>query len=85
MSDLWYLVAIMFGIQSDGKLDAYIFREPQKKPGFESKELCEFFVSDSASFILVKLKEHYGKRPIRQLLCVAQQDLRKFLKENEVI
>ena len=82
MSSLWYIVAIMFGIQSDGKIDVFLFEEPRNNPGFESKETCGFFVSSNIYFIMEKLQENYGDRPIRQLLCVPQEDVKKFLEAN---
>ena len=82
MSNLWYLVAIMFGIQSDGKLDVFLFKEPRNNPGFESKKTCELFVSGNAYLVVERLKENYGERPIRQLLCVPQVDVERFLEAN---
>ena len=82
MSSFWYLVAIMFGIQSDGKLDVFLFEEPRNNPGFESKEICRFFVSGNLYFIMEKLQENYGDRPVRQLLCVPHEDVKKFLEAN---
>ena len=72
----------MFGIQSDGKLDVFLFEEPRNNPGFESKETCGRFVSGNIYFIMEKLQENYGDRPIRQLLCVPQVDVERFLEAN---
>ena len=72
----------MFGIQDDGKVDVFLFEEPRNNPGFESKETRELFVSGNTYFIMEKLQENYGDRPIRQLLCVPQKDVERFLEAN---
>ena len=72
----------MFGIQSDGKLDVFLFAELRNNPGFESKEMCRLFVSGNIYFIMEKLQENYGDRPIRQLMCVPQKDIERFLEAN---
>ena len=74
----------MFGIQSDGKLDVFLFAELRNNPGFESKEMCRFFVSGNIYFIMEKLQENYGDRPARQLLCVPLEDVKKFLEVNDL-
>ena len=74
----------MFGIQSDGKLDVFLFEEPRNNPGFESKETCGFFVSGNIYFIMEKLQENYVDRPIQQLLCVPHEDVKKFLAVNDL-
>lgn len=33
MANIWYLVAIMFGVHEDGQVDVYIFRDPKNSPG----------------------------------------------------
>ena len=73
----------MFGIQSDGKLDVFLFEEPRNNPGFESKEMCRFFVSGTIYFIMEKLQKNYGDRPA-QLLCVPHEDVKKFLEVNDL-
>ena len=74
----------MFGIQSDEKLDVFLFAELRNNPGFESKEMCRFFVSGNIYFIMEKLQENYGDRPARQLLCVPLEDVKKFLEVNDL-
>ena len=54
----------MFGIQSDGKLDVFLFAELRNNPGFESKETYEFFVSSNIYFIMEKFQQNYGDRQI---------------------
>ena len=75
----------MFGIQSDGKLDVFLFAELRNNPGFESKETCEFFVSSNIYFIMEKLQQNYGDRQIWQLMCVPQKDVERFLEANGLL
>jgi len=49
MANIWYLVAIMFGVHEDGKVDVYIFKEPKNAPGFYSTISCQNYVSANAS------------------------------------
>ena len=81
MSKLWYLVAIMFGVYEDRKVDVFIFREPKNSPGFYSTSSCRNFVSENPTYLIETLRKRYGDRPIKQLLC-AQVDSVKYLIEN---
>ena len=51
MANIWYLVAIMFGVHEDGKVDVYIFKEPKNAPGFYSTISCQNYVSANASYL----------------------------------
>ena len=82
MSKLWYLVAIMFGVHEDGKVDVFIFREPKNFPGFFSSNSCQDYVRANVRSILKEISESYEGRPLQQILCVPQKDVERFLKQN---
>ena len=81
MANIWYLVAIMFGVHEDGKVDVYIFKEPKNSPGFYSTVSCQNYVSENASYLAETLRIQYGDRPLKQLLCVPVDSV-KYLIEN---
>ena len=80
MANIWYLVAIMFGVHEDGKVDVYIFRDPKNSPGFHSSNSCNDYVRENVLSILEELQENYGGRPFQQILCVPQKDVVMFIK-----
>ena len=81
MANIWYLVAIMFGVHEDGKVDVYIFKEPKNAPGFYSNISCQNYVSANASYLAETLRIQYGNRPLEQLLCVPVDSV-KYLIES---
>ena len=81
MANIWYLVAIMFGVHEDGKVDVFIFREPKNSPGFYSTNSCQNYVSANAGYLAETLRIQYGDRPLKQLLCVPVDSV-KYLIEN---
>ena len=82
MSKLWYLVAIMFGVHEDGKVDVFIFREPKNSPGFFSSNSRQDYLRANVLSILKELSENYGGRPLQQILCVTQKDVERLLEQN---
>ena len=84
MANIWYLVAIMFGVHEDGKVDVFIFREPENSPGFFSSNSCQDYVRENVLSILKELHKNYGGRPLRQILCAPQKDVERLLEKNEL-
>ena len=80
MSKLWYLVAIMFGVHEDGKVDVYIFKEPKNSPGFYSTNSCQNYVSANASYLAETLRIQYGGRPMKQLLCAPVDSVKQLIE-----
>ena len=80
MANIWYLVAIMFGVHEDGKVDVYIFKEPKNSPGFYSTNSCQNYVSANASYLAETLKIQYGDRPIKQLLCAPVDSVKQLIE-----
>ena len=83
MSKLWYLVAIMFGVYEDGKVDVFIFREPKNSPGFYSTNSCQNYVSANASYLAETLRIQYGDRPMKQLLCAPVDSVKQLLETTK--
>ena len=80
MANIWYLVAIMFGVHEDGKVDVYIFKEPKNSPGFYSTNSCQKYVSANASYLADTLRIQYGNRPIKQLLCAPADSVKQLIE-----
>ena len=80
MAHIWYLVAGMFGVHEDGKVDVFIFREPKSSPGFYSTNSCQNYVSTNASYLAETLRIQYGDRPIKQLLCAPVDSVKQLIE-----
>ena len=83
MVNIWYLVAVMFGVHEDGKVDVYIFREPKNSPGFYSTSSCINFVSENPTYLIETLSKQYGDRPIEQLLCAPVDSVKQLLETTK--
>ena len=83
MANIWHLVAIMFGVHEDGKVDVYIFKEPKNAPGFYSIISCQNYVSANASYLVETLRIQYGDRPLKQLLCAPVDSVKQLLETTK--
>ena len=83
MANIWYLVAIMFGVHEAGKVDVYIFKEPRNSPGFYSTNSCQKYVSANASYLTETLRIQYGDRPIKQLLCAPVDSVKQLIENTK--
>ena len=83
MANIWYLVAIMFGVHEDGKVDVYIFKEPKNAPGFYSTISCQNYVSANASYLAETLRIQYGDHPVKQLLCAQVDSVKQLLEATK--
>ena len=83
MANIWYLVAIMFGVHEDGKVDVYIFREPKNSPGFHSTSSCRNFVSENPTYLIETLRKQYGDRTLKQLLCAPEDSVKELLETTK--
>ena len=83
MANIWYLVAIMFGVHEGGQVDAYIFREPKNSPGFYSTSSCINFVSENPTYLIETLSKQFGDRPIKQLLCAPADSFKQLLETTK--
>ena len=84
MIETWFAVAIMLGVHSDGTQDVYIFEKPKKHGHFHSSVECRDFVRDNPIPIIKALANQYGKRPIQKVLCVHEENVKKFLVEQNL-
>ena len=82
--EAWFIVAVMLGIHSDGTQDVYIFEKPKKHGHFHSSVECRDFVRDNPIPIIKALANQYGKRPIDKVLCVHEENVKKFLVEQNL-
>ena len=83
MANIWYLVAIMFGVHEDGKVDVYIFKEPKNSPGFYSTSSCRNFVSENPTYLIETLRKQYGDRPLKQLLCAPVKGVKELIESTK--
>ena len=84
MVEAWFIVAVMLGVHSDGTQDVYIFEKPKKHGHFHSSMECRDFVRDNPIPIIKALANQYGKRPIQKVLCVHEENVKKFLVEQNL-
>ena len=84
MIETWFAVAIMLGVHSDGTKDVYIFQQPKEHGHFHSAVECRDFVRDNPIPIIKALTNQYGKRPIQKVLCVHEENVKKFLVEQNL-
>ena len=84
MVEAWFIVAVMLGVHSDGTQDVYIFEKPKKHGHFHSSVECRDFVRDNPIPIIKALANQYGKRPIQKVLCVHEDNVKKFLVEQNL-
>ena len=84
MVEAWFIVAVMLGVHSDVTQDVYIFEKPKKHGHFHSSVECRDFVRDNPIPIIKALANQYGKRPIQKVLCVHEENVKKFLVEQNL-
>ena len=84
MVEAWFIVAVLLGVHSDGTQDVYIFEKPKKHGHFHSSVECRDFVRDNPIPIIKALANQYGKRPIQKVLCVHEENVKKFLVEQNL-
>jgi hypothetical protein len=84
MVEGWFIVAIMAGIYSDGTKDVFIFQEPKEHGHFHSSVECREFVRDNPIPIIKALANQYGRRPIQKVLCVPEENVLKFVEEQDI-
>ena len=85
ISKAWFIVAIMLGIQSDGRQDVYIFKEPKSHGHFHSAMECRDHIRDNPLPIIETLGVQYGGRPIQKVMCVPEENVRKFIFQSQAL
>ena len=82
--ETWFIVAVMLGVHSDGTQDVYIFEKPKEHGHFHSSMECRDFVRDNPIPIIKALAKQYGGRPIQKVICVPEENVLKFLEEQDI-
>ena len=80
IKEAWFIVAIMSGVYEDGTKDVFIFQEPQEHGHFHSSTDCRDHVRNNPVPIMTALSNQYGNQPLEKILCVPEQNGRKFLE-----
>ena len=80
IKEAWFIVAIMSGVYEDGTKDVFIFQEPQEHGHFHSSTDCRDQVRNNPVPIMTALSNQYGNQPLEKILCVPEQNVRKFLE-----
>ena len=80
IKEAWFIVAIMSGVYEDGTKDVFIFQEPQEHGHFHSSTDCRDHVRNNPVPIMTALSNQYGNQPLEKILCVPEQNVRKFLE-----
>ena len=72
MKELWFIVAIMQGVGSDGKLDVFVMESVKFEYGFE----CKDFVREKQENVVETIIKNYNyAREIQKIICVPEQNL----------
>ena len=84
IAEAWFIVAVMLGIQTDGKKDVYIFKAPKKHGHFHSAMECRDHIRGNPLPIIKALGVQYGGRPIQKIMCVPEETVRKFIEQQDI-
>jgi len=80
IKEAWFIVAIMSGVYEDGTKDVFIFQEPQEHGHFHSSLECRQHVRNNPVPIMKALTDQYGNQPLEKILCVPEENVRKFIE-----
>lgn len=84
MIETWFIVAVMLGVHSDGTQDVYIFEKPKEHGHFHSSVECRDFVRDNPLPIIKALVKEYENRPVEKVLCVPEENVKKFIERKDI-
>ena len=71
----WYIFVIMLGMYDDGSQDTYLYYEPT----LPTLEECQTYVYMNSEQIRRKMMFEFDGKSIRQVFCIEEQKLKKFL------
>ena len=74
----WFLVAIMALTFEGGEQDIYVWTNPQ----FTDVEQCLQYVQENPVTVQTHLKWTFPTNTLERLLCVPENNLKKFLQEQ---
>ena len=80
IKEAWFIVAIMSGVYEDGTKDVFIFQEPKEHGHFHSSTDCRDHVRNNPVPIMTALSNQYGNQPLEKILCVPEENVRKFIE-----
>ena len=84
IKEAWFIVAIMSGVYEDGTKDVFIFQEPQEHGHFHSSTDCRDHVRNNPVHIMTALSNQYGNQPLEKILCVPEENVRKFIEGKKL-
>ena len=84
MVETWFMVAIMLGVHADGTRDVFIFEHPKEHGHFHSAQECKTYVRENPMPIINTLAKHYDKRPVERLLCVPEENVKRFVEKRDL-
>jgi len=84
IKEAWFIVAIMSGVYEDGTKDVFILQEPQEHGHFHSSLECREYVRDNPVPIIKALTNQYGNQPLEKILCVPEENVRKFIEGQKL-
>ena len=76
----WFLVAIMAITFEGGEQDIYVWTNPQ----FTNSEECLQYVQENPAIVQSHLKWTFPTNKLERLLCVPENNLKKFLEEQKM-
>ena len=84
IKEAWFIVAIMSGVYEDGTKDVFIFQEPQEHGHFHSSTDCRDHVRNNPVPIMTALSNQYCNQPLEKILCVPEENVRKFIEGKKL-
>ena len=80
----WFIIAIMSGVYTDGTKDIFIFQHPVEHGHFHSSTDCRDHVRNNPVPIMTALSNQYGNQPLEKILCVPEENVRKFIEGKKL-
>ena len=75
MKEIWLLIAVMSLEKADGTIEMHV----SKDATYASQKECQNYVKENGLDFIRSVSETYGwDKPIRQILCLPEENLKKF-------
>ena len=75
MKEIWLLIAVMSLEKADGTIEMHV----NKDLTYVSEQECQNYVKENGLDFIRTVSETYGwDKPIRQILCITEENLKKF-------
>ena len=83
MIKVWFIVAVMSGVYSDGTKDIYIFEQPSDHGHFHNAAMCQKYIGDNPFKIVKALVNEFGDRSPEKIMCVPEETIESFMEQGK--